>query len=190
MRLAGYIPSTLTLIRMTLAVPLALWLWEGRIVAALGLLLAAGITDLLDGYLARKFGWRTVLGSWLDPAADKVLITTSLVILTAKAYLPLWFCVLTIGRDLGLVIGVLSLVGSGVRVKIRPLLSGKLATVAQNLTLLAAMLEPVWPRAEHFIPTMLLVSTATTVISSIAYAKTLASYRKAGLGDPSARTSP
>jgi cardiolipin synthase (CMP-forming) len=178
MKAIRHIPNTLTMIRMVLAVPLAYWLWEGKIPAALGLLVVAGITDLLDGYLAREFGWRTTLGTWLDPTADKILITTSLVTLTAKGFLPLWFCLVILGRDVGLVIGVVGLVWSGVSVKIQPLLTGKLAVTTQNLTLLLAMLLPVFTWAGRILPTMLAVATVVTAISSVGYARALASYRK------------
>jgi cardiolipin synthase (CMP-forming) len=177
--LLRHIPVALTLFRLGLSVPLAFFLWSDRVFAALLLLVVAGTTDLLDGYLAREFSWRTSLGAWLDPAADKILITVSLVTLTAKGYLPLWFCLVTIGRDLGLVIGVTVLVLGGTRLRIRPLLTGKLATVFQNLTMLAAMLTPLHTRASTLIPAMVWVSTAMTVISSIAYARAIGEYRKA-----------
>jgi phosphatidylglycerophosphate synthase len=105
------------------------------------------------------------------------LITTALVTLTAKAYIPLWFCVLIIGRDVALVIGILRLVVSGVSVKIRPPLTGKLAVTAQNLTLLAAMLLPTYSWASHILPTMLWIATFATVVSSVSYAKAFAAYR-------------
>jgi cardiolipin synthase (CMP-forming) len=177
MKWTRHLPTSLTLLRLMLAIPLVCLLWQDRVLGALLLLTVAGITDLLDGYLAREFGWRTALGAWLDPAADKILITTCLVTLTAKSYLPLWYCLVTIGRDLGLVIGVSVLLFFGTKIRIRPLLSGKLATVLQNLTILAAILTPLHSRVEQAIPVMVWVSTVMTVISSVAYARVAGTYR-------------
>jgi cardiolipin synthase len=178
MKWLRHIPNALTLIRMGMAIPLAHWLLEERVFAALLLLSVAGITDLLDGYLAREFGWRTVLGAWLDPAADKILIAASLVTLTAKMQIPLWFCLVILGRDISLVIGVVGLWWRGARVKIQPLLTGKLAVVAQNLTLLTAILLPVFGWAGKIFPGMLLVATAMTALSAARYAGALASHWK------------
>jgi cardiolipin synthase len=179
-----YLPNALTFFRLFLSAPLAVWIWEGQLGQTLVLLLTAALTDLLDGFLARHWNARSALGSWLDPAADKTMITTVLVTLTVRGDLPGWFCLLTVARDLGLVTGVLILLGRGVDVKIRPLLTGKLATGAQNGALLLAILHrvDVLDRTLHwFLP----VSASLTVISFGAYFRVyLRLYKKTGAGSP------
>ena len=83
-----WIPNALTTIRLLLTVPLAYSLWVGDTWLALGLLSFAAISDLADGFLAREFNLRTKVGAWLDPVADKTLITTVLVTLTLKGRHP------------------------------------------------------------------------------------------------------
>lgn len=78
---------------------------EGRYDLALGGLIYAGISDWLDGMLARRYNLQTVVGSFLDPAADKLLISTTMVCLAWQMILPKWLVALVVGRDLALVAG-------------------------------------------------------------------------------------
>ncbi|KAG8721404.1 hypothetical protein FRC08_013358 [Ceratobasidium sp. 394] len=96
------IPNALTVSRI-LSCPLLGWsILEGRYGLASGLLLYAGITDWVDGYIARKWNMRTVLGTILDPAADKTLMTTLTVTLAIKGLLPVPLAIIILGRDVGL----------------------------------------------------------------------------------------
>ncbi len=166
-----YIPNILTIFRMSLAFPLVLFLLEGQTTWALGALLVAGITDLADGFIARNFDASTVFGSWLDPAADKLIITTVLLTLTITGSIPIWFCAVTVTRDLGLVTGTLFLKFRGYGIKIRPYLTGKIATVMQNITLLAAILLPVWPAIQKVFFLFLWTSACLTILSSVTYGR-------------------
>ncbi len=169
-----WIPNALTLARLVSVIPLVYFLWHERIYLSLMILVAAGITDLLDGYLAREFGWKTPTGAWLDPAADKTLITTVMITLTLKGYVPIWFCLLALFRDLGLVGGLLYLMKCRIPFKIQPHISGKLATATQILVLLLAMLYVHWPLAKLLIVPALLVAALITVVSAINYGMLLA----------------
>jgi len=97
-------PNLLTLLRI-LAVPFfAIAVWYGHMVDACFLFVAAGLTDVLDGYLARRFNQKSALGAILDPAADKLLITTAFILLAfpREAWavrLPPWVTILAISRD-------------------------------------------------------------------------------------------
>lgn len=102
--LAPYIPNLLTLLRLLLVVPVGLSILGGFYGAALGLFLLAAISDLVDGWLARRYAWESSFGRLLDPVADKLLLVTVLVTLTVKGVLPLWACILFLGRDLVLLI--------------------------------------------------------------------------------------
>jgi cardiolipin synthase len=170
MRPPKSLPNLLTLSRIGLTVPLAYYLFKDRIGVALGILVIAAVTDFLDGLIAREFGLRTVLGSWLDPAADKIMITTVLVVLTLKRDVPVWYCLTTLSRDITLVVGAMVLVLKGVDVKIRPLLTGKMATVGQNATLLMAILARFAPVQLAFHAVMA-ASTALTIVSFVTYAR-------------------
>lgn len=99
------IPNALTVSRI-LAVPPLVWLLvTGRYQWALGLAVAAGITDLLDGWLARRFGWQSHFGGLADPLADKLLLVASYLTLAWLNYLPWWLVGLVLLRDLVIVTG-------------------------------------------------------------------------------------
>ena len=100
--------NQLTLLRMVLIPPFAILLVYGFRGWALATFLAAGITDLFDGLIARRTGQKTTLGAWLDPVADKLLLVTMFVVLTLPGIgsanqLPVWFTILVISRDIAIV---------------------------------------------------------------------------------------
>ncbi len=110
-----------------------------RVISVL-IFVGTALTDALDGYLARSRGERTVLGSFLDPIADKTLLVSTLVLLScdlggAFHRLPLWFTVLVISRDLVLVAGIVLIHLIDGPVPIRPSLTGKAATFFQMVAL-------------------------------------------------------
>ncbi|HXT33740.1 MAG TPA: CDP-alcohol phosphatidyltransferase family protein, partial [Vicinamibacterales bacterium] len=100
--------NQLTLARMLLIPAFVILLIYGYRGWALVVFMTAGLTDLLDGLIARMTGEKTVLGAWLDPMADKMLLVTMFVMLTLPSIgepnrLPLWFTVLVISRDVAIV---------------------------------------------------------------------------------------
>lgn len=110
-------------------------LWR---IAAVFIFGAASLTDGLDGYIARSRDQKTVLGTYLDPIADKALLVSALIVLSvgsgnAFEELPLWFPVLVISRDTVLIIGVLLIHFLGGHIAVRPSALGKLATATQMI---------------------------------------------------------
>ena len=98
------IPNTLTLARIVL-VPLVVWLIvTHEMTAAFVLFLLAGVSDAADGYLAKRFSWRTELGAYLDPIADKLLLVSIYVTLGFSNHLPAWLVIAVVSRDI-LIIG-------------------------------------------------------------------------------------
>lgn len=100
------LPNLITLARFLLAIPVAVALLKGAYEYALLLFAIAGLSDALDGFLARRFGWFTRLGSLMDPLADKVLLVTTFSVLTIEGYLPVGFLLVVLGRDFVIVLGV------------------------------------------------------------------------------------
>ena len=90
MQLVRQLPNLLTLLRVVLTLPIAWLLIHGVYGWALWLFALAGVTDGLDGYLARRFGWFSRFGAMLDPLADKLLLVTSYLCLTISGAMPLW----------------------------------------------------------------------------------------------------
>ena len=135
-----YLPNVLSVLRILLVVPTAWYLWHGEIALALTLMAMAGISDGLDGALARQYNWQSHLGSVLDPLADKFLVATTFIIFSYQSHIPLWLVILTIGRDLIILLG-----GSLYRMvfgafEIRPTLVSKANTAMQIVTLILIML--------------------------------------------------
>ena len=105
-----FMPNAICVARMLLVAPLVLWIVEGRYAAALLVLVVAGISDGLDGFLAKRFDWRTRLGGLLDPAADKLLLVGAFAALTLRrARFPSSSRLVVVARDVVIVLGAILL---------------------------------------------------------------------------------
>ena len=93
------IPNIITTIRFLLVIPISIYIYQGSDLLALILFIIAGLSDGLDGYLARKYNWISKFGQFLDPLADKFLIVGTLLALAFTNKLPLWFVYTMISRD-------------------------------------------------------------------------------------------
>jgi cardiolipin synthase len=137
--------NQLTLLRMLLIPAFVILVVYGHLGSALAVFTAAGITDALDGLIARWSDQKTSLGAWLDPMADKLLLVTTFVVLTLPGLdlanrLPVWLTVLIISRDVGIVLTV-AIVNLAVGPRtFRPSVYGKIATATYILTAVVAML--------------------------------------------------
>jgi cardiolipin synthase (CMP-forming) len=125
------IPNLITLARILL-VPILVWaIISGEMGLAFLLFLAAGISDAVDGFLAKRFGMATELGAYLDPLADKVLIVSIYVALGITGALPAWLVILVVSRDI-MIVGAVILSWLVDRpVAMKPLVVSKLNTAAQ-----------------------------------------------------------
>jgi len=156
------------------AVPFAFWLVvRHHLAIAFWLFLAAGASDAVDGWLARRNGG-SMLGSVLDPVADKALLVTMYVTLAAVRVLPDWLAILVVFRDLVIVGGVLLLWVLGQTVAIRPLYVSKLNTALQIVLVAMALLLAGFGRLDGFTAPWLLSSliwgvAASTLASGAAY---------------------
>ena len=142
---------------------------------ALVAFMAAGLTDLLDGLIARAMGEKTTLGAWLDPMADKLLLVTMFVMLTlpdvgAPNRLPVWFTVLVISRDVAIVatVAVVNL-AIGPRT-FRPSIYGKIATAMYVVTGVAALYFNDLGQASTLVTTLIWACLAITFVSAGDYA--------------------
>ena len=103
-----WLPNAICALRILLVAPLVLAVLAGEYAAALLLLVVAGLSDGVDGFLAKRFDWRTRLGSLLDPAADKLLLVSAYVALAYVGLVPLAIVAFVVGRDLVIVVGALA----------------------------------------------------------------------------------
>jgi cardiolipin synthase len=132
--IAVNIPNLITLGRILL-VPIVVWAiaYPGTMWIAFVLFVAAGVSDAVDGFLAKRFGMTTELGAYLDPLADKALIVSIYIALGVNESIPRWLVILVVSRDILIVGGIMLAWLVGKPLKIKPLLVSKLNTVAQIL---------------------------------------------------------
>jgi len=165
--------NLLTIVRLLIS-PLVIWvILERRFAAAMALLALAGLSDALDGPLARRTKCVTRLGAYLDPVADKLLLSGSYLALAAVGAAPWWLVALIFGRDLL----ILAMAGAALLfTRIRefpPSRWGKLSTVTQVITgatLLAAAGCP-WPPLARLASALVWAAAAATVGSGLDYAR-------------------
>jgi cardiolipin synthase len=133
------IPNLITLGRILL-VPVVVWaITAGQMRVAFVLFLAAGISDAVDGFLAKRFGMRTELGAYLDPLADKTMLVSIYIALGIMEAVPRWLVILVVSRDI-MIVGAVILSWLVHRpIPLKPLLVSKLNTVAQ-IALVGAVL--------------------------------------------------
>lgn len=164
------IPNFITVVR-ALTVPIVFWLViAGHDAAAFVLFVAAGASDALDGYLARRFSWRTQLGAYLDPLADKLLIVSIFIGLGLRGDLPSWLVIAVVARDILILSAILLSSLLGKPVEIAPLQVSKLTTVAQiSLAALALASEAFSLRLEIPLLIVIWATAVLTVLSLLAY---------------------
>lgn len=135
------VPNFLTLARIFITPAFVVAYFSENYILALILFVLAGITDGLDGFLARILKQRSRLGAMIDPLADKFLLLTTFVCLGIQGWIPFWVIVVVITRDIIIIGGlfVLHIFGVNVKNKISPTIDSKLNTLFQIILLLAAM---------------------------------------------------
>lgn len=164
------LPNIVTLARL-LSVPLTIWLMiDGNMLLAFWVFIAAGVSDAIDGYLAKRFNARTEFGAYLDPLADKTLLVATYLTLGWLGQLPSWLVILVVFRDLMIIGGALVVHALTQSFKSRPMLISKVNTALQIalVTFVLARLGLDFP--DHGITRVLTVAVAaTTILSGGAY---------------------
>jgi len=165
-----WIPNAITLSRMASAVPLLWLLASARYHEAFWLAVAAGASDALDGGLAKRFGWRSVLGGVLDPIADKLLLSACFLGLWWGAHAPGWLTALVLGRDAVILIGALVWWRLARRFDPAPSALGK-ATTALQIVLAASVLADlsVQPLPAPLLQALAIATALVTVASGADY---------------------
>jgi cardiolipin synthase (CMP-forming) len=164
------VPNVISSIRILLVVPIALELVNHRLPATIALFAVAALSDVADGFLAKRYGWQTELGAVLDPAADKLLLATVFVTLAYLRLIPVWLMAAAVARDAIIVSGALLYRFYLGPLAMHPSVVSKLNTLCQ-----AAFIMAVIAKEEFSLPPgwMVLILGAlvfvTTVISGIDY---------------------
>ena len=163
-------PNLITLARIC-AVPLLIWLiLTDQLAAAFWVFVAAGVSDALDGYIAKRFNLVTVLGAFMDPVADKALLVAAYITLGHAGHIETWLVILVVFRDILIIGGVILFHTLGRPLEMSPLLISKANTLMQ-IVLIATVLAEIGigvPDTDY-IPILTYIVAITTIASGAAY---------------------
>lgn len=165
------IPNFLSLLRIILVPVFVIFLIQSEYDKALITFIVAGLTDALDGTLARLLKCQTTLGAYLDPIADKLLLVTSFVTLAIFGLIPGWVAVIVISRDFIILLGIAILTLMSVTYEIKPAIVGKVTTALQIATIFFALLYKSFTHdfGNHWIIGLCWATALLTVISGLVY---------------------
>lgn len=162
------IPNLISVFRLLLVPPVVLLILADRYLAGLTLFFIAGLSDAVDGFLAKRYDWASELGGFLDPLADKLLMVGAVLALASKGLIPLWLTTLIVLRDLIIVGGALCYLIFIGRFQAEPTLISKLNTGVLIVLVLAVIAVQAfdWPLQ---LQALFLLSGFTSVVSGSDY---------------------
>jgi cardiolipin synthase len=163
------LPNILTLIRILLIPLFVILIMYKYLEWALVVFGVAGITDGIDGLLARLIRQRTELGAYLDPIADKLLLSAAFITLAIIEILPRWLAVIVITRDVIILLGLLVMILNNYHVTIHPSLISKITTFLQISTVLLVLLMDYGPFFKHLSTLIIYGTTFFTILSGAHY---------------------
>ena len=137
----GDLPNLISALRILLILPIIVLLVREQFVSALVLFVIAAVSDVVDGYLARRYGWTSWLGGWLDPVADKSMQISVYMLLAWLTLIPVWLVVAVIIRDLVIVTGGLVYYFRIEKVEAEPSWTSKINTAIQMLLVVVVLFD-------------------------------------------------
>ena len=168
------VANQLTILRIMLVPAFVLLVVYGYLGWSLVAFLVAGITDALDGLIARRAGQRTSLGAWLDPMADKLLLVTTFIVLTLPGipltnHLPLWLTIIVISRDI-VIVAVVAIISFAIGPRtFQPSVWGKLATATYIVTSVVVMYYNFLQEDAVIVDVFIWMSLIVTLVSAADY---------------------
>jgi cardiolipin synthase len=163
------IPNLITLFRILLTPLFIIFLIQGNYRKALGVFILAGVSDLADGLIARTWQQKSRLGSYLDPLADKILMSASFVTLAIYKQIPPWLTVVVLSRDVALAMGVVVFRLADIPLVVRPSLAGKWTTTFQLITVGFVLLNKIWRFPPLVLPVFFWITCILTTVSGLQY---------------------
>lgn len=167
----SYLPNTITIARIFAMIPLVWYMLEKNYEYALYIALAAGFSDMLDGFLARRFGWEGRLGRILDPIADKLMMLCSYLLFAVQGLIPNWLLIVVLVRDISIITGGVFYHYAILKVdRESPSLLSKFNTVLQILLIVVILSHySIYQFNETFIDVLIYLVTFFTVASGLHY---------------------
>ncbi|MCK5917781.1 MAG: CDP-alcohol phosphatidyltransferase family protein [Cocleimonas sp.] len=165
-----HIPNIISVFRIFLVIPVIYYIWEDNWQTAFLFMLIAGISDGLDGYIARKFHWESELGASLDPMADKLLLIFIFIVLGIKGIVPEWLVILIVARDVIIVAGLMLYKLITNELKMRILFISKVNTALLIVLVLAHLFNlAISPVPVLFFNLLMIMIVVTTLVSGALY---------------------
>ncbi len=168
------LPNFITLLRLAALPFFLVAISDGQFNIALGIFVAAGLSDGIDGFLARRFDMRSALGAYLDPIADKLLLMSSYLFLAIPSYpahykVPVWLAVMVISRDILLMLVALLMILATSHKRFPPSWVGKVTTVTQIITVLFVLCANIWDWPRPILLIAFGAAATTTTLSGLDY---------------------
>jgi len=163
------LPNLLTLTRVLLIPVFVIFILDQSYLYALITFAIAGITDGMDGLLARLTRQKTELGAYLDPIADKLLIVSAYITLAIIEIIPSWLAVIVITRDVIILLGILVMLLTSYHPRIQPSFISKMTTASQLITVLLTLLVGYYPPSSPLIPFAIYGTALLTILSGAHY---------------------
>ncbi|MBL4659132.1 MAG: CDP-alcohol phosphatidyltransferase family protein [Alcanivoracaceae bacterium] len=167
----SYLPNTITIGRILAMIPLVWFMLEKQYEYAFYIAIAAGFSDMLDGFLAKTFGWEGWLGGVLDPLADKFMMLCCFMVFAVQGIIPNWLLILVLARDIIIITGATFYHFAIIKVdKAKPSLLSKFNTAIQILLIVVLLSHySVYQFNQVFIDTLIYLVTFFTVSSGLHY---------------------
>lgn len=162
------IPNIISVFRICLVAVFAVMFIKGRFMNCIAVYIIAFLSDLLDGYLARKNNWITSVGKLLDPFADKLMLITALICFTAEGWIPLWVLIVIAAKELTLCAFGLLLYRRNVVVEAD--ITGKIATGLWTFGVVSTLLSKPFPKIKLISSIILMCAIAASLFALINYA--------------------
>ncbi len=163
------VPNLITTLRIILAPIFIIYLINDQFLSALIVFLLCGVSDGLDGFVARVFNQKSAIGRYLDPLADKIILVAAFIVLAARGLLPPWLAVMVIARDVLILLGVLMLYLMGASFVVKPSIVSKITTCLQFVIPIAVLSRDYLALPTGSTMFLYLLTAAFTISSGLHY---------------------
>ena len=163
------VPNLITTIRIILTPIFVIYIINDELISGLIILIISGVSDGIDGFLARLFNQKSKLGAYLDPLADKIILISAFVTLSLKGFLPAWLTVMVISRDIMILMGILIMFLNGMKIVIRPAIASKITTCLQFITVILVLSREFFSGFEKYYPVLFYLTAFFTIVSFLQY---------------------
>jgi cardiolipin synthase len=163
------VPNLITMIRIILTPVFVIYMIQDEFFSALVVFVLCGVSDGVDGMVARLFNQKSRLGTYLDPLADKIVLASGFVVLSARGFMPPWLAVTVLARDVLILLGVVVMSLNRVEMKIKPSIVSKITTCLQFFTIIAFLSRSYLSVTADFYSIFLYTTAFFTIASGLHY---------------------